>query len=76
MLLKNKSTGKLYKIIVGKVLKPREVKKKKEDGLKVTSSRIKEIIERRKSENKNTTVDDVVEEINRDFPNATRSYFR
>ena len=35
------------------------VNKKKEDGLKVTSSRIKEIIERRKSENKNTTVDDV-----------------
>lgn len=28
MLLKNKSTGKLYKITVGKVLKPREVKKK------------------------------------------------
>ena len=37
---------------------------------------MKEIIERRKSENKNTTVDDVVEEINRDFPDATPRQIR
>ena len=33
-------------------------------------------MERRKSENKNTTVDDVVEEINRDFPDATPRQIR
>jgi hypothetical protein len=44
---------------------------KKDDGFNISGKTVKDIILRRKSENENTTIEDVVEEINIDFPDKT-----
>ena len=56
-----------------------EFEQKKQDSEKrfrIPSSRVKDIVERRRSENEKTTIDDVVEELKRDFPDKTEREIR
>jgi len=49
---------------------------KEEKRFSIGNSRVKEIVERRRSENEDTSIDDVVEELNRDFPDKTPRQIR
>jgi len=42
-----------------------------EKRFSIGNARVKEIVERRRSENEDTTIEDVVEELNREFPDKT-----